>query len=55
MSDHHGNPDEHTHEDLARDGGGALDGGDFTAEMDDSEAEADETSGATGGGRVSED
>jgi len=32
----------------------ALEGADFTDEMEDGEAEADGTSGATGGGRVAD-
>ena len=51
MTDHEQTPAE-DHETAADNGGGALDGDDFTAEMDASEAEADETSGATHGGRV---
>lgn len=50
MEQHH---DDHENHETAKDaGGGALDGDDFTAEMDASETEADEASGATGGGRV---
>lgn len=40
------------HESAAEAGGGALEGDDFTAGMHASETEADEASGATGGGRV---
>ncbi|MFS0866476.1 hypothetical protein AB3M83_03960 [Microbacterium sp. 179-B 1A2 NHS] len=43
------------HETAAAQGGGALDGDDFTAQMNENEAEADEASGATHGGRVADE